>query len=335
MKKVSIITINKNNKIGLEKTLNSVLNQTYFDKIQFIVIDGNSTDGSKDILDPSLYTTISEDDDGIFDAMNKGIKYADGEYCLFLNSSDYLCSNTTIQDIYEKLDGTDVISFAVQYYPIGVVREPPTTDFETIFRTLYNWSVPHQATFIKTDLLKNRPYDTKFNIIGDPDFFFDMLIINNKSYMSYNDIVSYVEDSGVSRRSAYECKLERKYMMSKYLGKASNDFLNLRIENIYKAIKVPELYIAVDVLESITSECKQSLLQQDYNNIHIIDAKDIPNITGSFIKIKNDFVADKSFARNLYNDRGFRHSLGRSRPQEVSEIEYNTIYTHYNGTYLY
>lgn len=335
MKKLSIITINKNNKLGLEKTLNSVLSQTYFDKIQFIVVDGNSVDGSKDILDPSLYTVISENDEGIFDAMNKGVRYADGEYCLFLNSSDYLCSNTAIQDIYDKLDGTDVISFAVQYYPLGVVREPPTTDFETIFRTLYNWSVPHQATFIKTELLKNRPYDTKFNIIGDPDFFFDMLIINNKSYMSYNDIVSYVEDSGVSRKSAYECKFERKYMMSKYLCKASTDFLNLRIENIHKGIKVQELYIAVDDLESITAECKQSLLQQDYSNIRIVDSKDIPNIKGSFIKIKNDFVADKSFARNLYNDRGYRRSLGRTRPQTITEIEYNKIYSHYNGIYQY
>lgn len=335
MNKLSIITINKNNKLGLDKTISSVVNQTYFDKIQFIVIDGNSVDGSKKILDPSLYIAISEDDNGIFDAMNKGVKYANGEYCLFLNSSDYLCSDTTIQDIYERLDGTDVISFGINYYPCNVIREPSTADFETLFRTLYNWSLPHQATFIKTELLKNRPYDTNFKIIADPDFFFDMLIIQNKSYSRYNDIISNVDDSGVSRRSNYECKLERKYMLSKYIGKALNDFLNLRIENLYKSVPIDTVYIVVDKLSKITSECKESLLQQDYCKIEIVDATDLLKVNGFFIKIHNDFIADKSFARNLYNDRMFRYSLGRAIPQTVSEIEYNKIYSNYNGVYQY
>ena len=72
--KISIITINKNNKNGLRKTIQSVILQTYFDKIDFIVIDGDSKDGSKDILDPSLYYCVSEPDLGIFNAMNKGIQ---------------------------------------------------------------------------------------------------------------------------------------------------------------------------------------------------------------------------------------------------------------------
>ena len=72
--KISIITINKNNKNGLRKTIQSVILQTYFDKIDFIVIDGDSKDGSKDILDPSLYYCVSEPDSGIFNAMNKGIQ---------------------------------------------------------------------------------------------------------------------------------------------------------------------------------------------------------------------------------------------------------------------
>lgn len=335
MKKLSIITINKNNKLGLEKTISSVINQTYFDKIQFIVIDGNSVDGSKEILDPSLYTAVSEDDNGIFDAMNKGVKYAEGEYCLFLNSSDYLCSNTTIQDIYERLDDTDVVSFSTMYYPCNILREPPLADFEVLFRTLYNWSLPHQSTFIKTELLRNRPYDTTFKIIADPDFFFDMLIIQNKSYIRYTDIISNVEDGGVSRRSNYECNLERKYMLSKYIGKASNDFLNLRIENLYKNVLINTIYVVVDNLSKMTSACKESLLQQDYCKLEVVDIQDISKVNGFFIKIHNDFIADKSFVRNLYNDRMFRYSLGRSKPQTVSEIEYNKIYTRYREQYQY
>ncbi len=335
MKQLSIITINKNNKLGLEKTISSVINQTYFDKIQFIVIDGNSVDGSKISLDPSLYTVVSEDDTGIFDAMNKGVKYAEGEYCLFLNSSDYLCSNTTIQDIYERLDRTDVVSFGINYYPCNILREPPAADFEVLFRTLYNWSLPHQATFIKTELLRSRPYDTTFKIIADPDFFFDMLIIQNKSYVGYNDIISNVDDSGVSKKRNYECKLERRYMFSKYVGKASNDFLNLRIENLYKNVPINTIHIVVDNLSEITYDCKESLLQQDYCKIEVVDIEDISKVNGFFIMIHNDFIADKSFVRNLYNDRMFRYSLGRAKPQTVFDIEYNKIYTRYKEQYQY
>ena len=93
--KLSIITINYNNNNGLQKTVNSVLSQTY-DNYEYIVIDGGSDDGSKAFIESQashMDYVVSEPDNGIYDAMNKGIKKAKGDYCLFLNSWAVLVSD--------------------------------------------------------------------------------------------------------------------------------------------------------------------------------------------------------------------------------------------------
>ena len=105
---IDIITINLNNKEGLKRTIESVINQTYFDKVNFIIIDGGSTDGSVDIINEyrdKLYYWISEKDDGIYNAMNKGIKVSLNDYCLFLNSGDYLKENNALERVFPYLNG--------------------------------------------------------------------------------------------------------------------------------------------------------------------------------------------------------------------------------------
>lgn len=99
---LSIITINRNNAAGLRRTIESVVSQTAFNQIEYIVIDGASTDGSKEVImefADKLTYWISEPDTGIYNAMNKGIKVATGEYCQFLNSGDWLAENKVIEDM--------------------------------------------------------------------------------------------------------------------------------------------------------------------------------------------------------------------------------------------
>lgn len=108
---ISIITINFNNKNGLIKTLNSVISQTC-KEFEWIIIDGGSTDGSKELLENySEHITywVSEPDNGIYHAMNKGIRVAKGDYLQFLNSGDYLANNKTIEDFYNENFTDDVI----------------------------------------------------------------------------------------------------------------------------------------------------------------------------------------------------------------------------------
>ena len=104
--KLSIITINRNNAAGLEKTLQSVAAQT-FKEFEYIVVDGASTDGSVEVIKKyeskfAHLKWVSEPDKGIYNAMNKGIKVAKGEYLLFLNSGDWLCNESIIQDFVDR-----------------------------------------------------------------------------------------------------------------------------------------------------------------------------------------------------------------------------------------
>lgn len=105
--KLSIITINRNNCAGLSRTMDSVIRQTCKD-FEWILIDGASTDGSVDLIRQNkqhITYWVSEPDKGIYNAMNKGLQQAHGEYCLFLNSGDWLAQNSTIAEVLPILSG--------------------------------------------------------------------------------------------------------------------------------------------------------------------------------------------------------------------------------------
>jgi putative colanic acid biosynthesis glycosyltransferase len=106
---LSIITVTLNNCDGLKKTAQSITYQTFKD-FEWIIIDGNSTDGTKKFLKNCEANIISETDDGLYDAMNKGMKRAKGQYLLFLNAGDIFASASTLDNIYNQAnDDTDFI----------------------------------------------------------------------------------------------------------------------------------------------------------------------------------------------------------------------------------
>lgn len=109
--KLSIITVNLNNKDGLQKTIDSVISQTFKD-FEWIVIDGGSTDGSKELIEKyqeSISYWVSEPDSGIYNAMNKGIRIGGG-YIIFLNSGDYLFNSRSLEDSLKFCKGYDIIT---------------------------------------------------------------------------------------------------------------------------------------------------------------------------------------------------------------------------------
>lgn len=205
MPKLSIITINYNNKEGLKRTVESVIQQT--DKaFEFIVIDGNSTDGSKDIIEQhaARFTySVSEPDTGIYNAMNKGIKQASGEYTLFLNSGDWLYSNTTIADLNQFLKDDDVISGDINIFHDNKWHIVNSQDVITIEHFL-NISLFHQATFIKRDLfLKSGLYHEEFKIAGDYEFFIRTLLKEDASYKHIPLTISNFLTDGISNNTSY------------------------------------------------------------------------------------------------------------------------------------
>lgn len=184
--KISIITINWNNAVGLERTIRSVIEQTYFD-IEYIVIDGGSTDNSVEVIKKyadRISYWISEKDNGIYNAMNKGVDAANGNYCLFLNSGDKLLTPDSIVNVLKSNDlKEDIIScdLFTDKGKLTSFRSAPSFKPTDLYMSIYN-PIPHPATFIKTSLIKRYKYNEKSKVAGDWMFFFDSLVINNATY---------------------------------------------------------------------------------------------------------------------------------------------------------
>lgn len=210
---IDIITINKDNKEGLEKTINSVINQTFFHMVNFIIIDGDSTDGSKEIIKQyadKLYYYKSEPDNGIYNAMNKGVEASVSPYLLFLNSGDYLSENNVLEKVFQYLDGTDII-----YGNEWKVNERYKSPYEAIYPNKLDesffrrTSLPHQSTFIKRDLLIQHPYDEGYKIISDWKLFIEAFR-TGKSYKHIPFIVSVYDCSGFSYKNSHLMNEEKK-----------------------------------------------------------------------------------------------------------------------------
>ena len=193
MPKLSIITVNLNNANGLRKTIISVINQTYKD-FEYIIIDGGSSDKSLDVINTfsdQLAYWVSEKDHGIYNAMNKGIDGACGEYCLFLNSGDYLINQEILNYIFSFNITEDIVSGAVIAYselnPQKFLLSKITSSDITL-SDLFEVSLNHQATFIKRSLFTRYGlYEEKFKIISDWIFTLKTIVLNNVTF-KYLDI---------------------------------------------------------------------------------------------------------------------------------------------------
>lgn len=202
MSKISIITINYNDKIGLKKTIESVLNQTYND-FEFIVIDGNSNDGSKELIkdyQDKISYWVSEPDSGVYNAMNKGIRAANGEYLLFLNSGDFLLNDTIIEKVLQSIDGNFGIYYGNLIYSLNGVKTQLWTPPKTLSFTYFlSDSLPHPSSFIKRELFEiHFYYSEEYKIVSDWEFYIYCICKMNVSYKHLDLIISDFDNSGVS-----------------------------------------------------------------------------------------------------------------------------------------
>ena len=210
--KLSIITINFNNAAGLKKTLDSVVVQTCTD-FEHIIVDGASSDGSLAIIreyEQSLASNlspltsnlkwISEPDTGIYNAMNKGVRMANGEYTLMLNSGDYLVDENVIEKIILYLDGTDIIQGnTIEEYPNKKLRNRGYGKSNVDFFDVMKGYFLHQASFCRRDLFdRYGMFDESYRIIGDTKFFMTSLGINNASFKYVDVDVANYDTTGIS-----------------------------------------------------------------------------------------------------------------------------------------
>lgn len=193
----SIITINYNNRAGLQKTIDSVLCQTW-KEYEWIVIDGGSTDGSKELIEQyqACFTFwCSEPDKGIYNAMNKGVSHACGEYLNFLNSGDAYYDANVLQKINDLHSDADIISGQI----VNMNNNELLHRFKgSLFMQLYETTISHQGAFIKKTLLDKYPYDENLRIISDWKFWLQTIIWGEARIEITKNIVARYDGTGIS-----------------------------------------------------------------------------------------------------------------------------------------
>ncbi len=248
--KLSIITINYNNAEGLERTLNSVLAQTY-EGIEHIIVDGGSTDGSVDVIKRYVQKVesgkwkvesviwSSEKDKGIYDGMNKGVKKATGNFVWILNSGDCAAAPDVVERMMGILSETEsgkwkvesgidiLLGNIIHVYPGRKVDggkrkvesgKPQLREIGLSMLTFYSGTIPHDAAFVRRELFEKFGYfDEKMKICADWKLYLDMIALGGVQPWYVNIDVVLFDMSGVSNTNNELRLAERKMYIKQVL----------------------------------------------------------------------------------------------------------------------
>lgn len=228
--KLSIITINRNNAAGLEKTMRSVADQT-FKEFEYIVVDGASTDGSVEVV-KELGTKIahlqwvSEPDSGIYNAMNKGIRMASGDYIQILNSGDCLAADDVAEKMLKSLEekGSPSILYGnmVKCYPDGSrFVDKSFAGREITLLDMYRGTLNHDPAYIRRELFERYGYyDENLKIVSDWKWYLQAIIFGGEK-PQYTDIeVTLFDMLGISETNKELNQSERRQVLGQLLPKA-------------------------------------------------------------------------------------------------------------------
>lgn len=246
--KISIITINYNNDAGLEKTIKSVVSQDY-KGIEYIVIDGGSTDRSVEIINQykqHLSYSVSEQDNGIYHAMNKGIAVAQGEFLLFLNSGDVFYDSHTISLIVKKNLTTDYI-FGNMILDCGKRKIKQSIPSNLTFYHLFTHTLFHQSMFVKKAVFEQYGYyDEAVKITADWQQYLVAIFKHNCTYTMIDETIAVNDYDGISSQRSGTMQLilqERKAALEKHFPGFIEDYNELhrckkwKLKGIIRGVK--------------------------------------------------------------------------------------------------
>lgn len=232
--KLSIITINYNNADGLRKTLESVAAQTYRN-FEHVIVDGASTDNSLQIIkeyvnnnsineNPITIRWVSEPDNGIYNAMNKGIRKATGDYVQILNSGDILAAPDVTERIMGALEQTSNIKHqtSVSLLYGNMIKKDYTTgkilgksgEVEYSLHNYYTGTMNHDCCYIRKDLFENHGlYDENLKIVSDWKWFLQVIGLGNVKPVYVDIDVTIFDASGISETNLEQRKKERRQVL--------------------------------------------------------------------------------------------------------------------------
>ncbi len=218
---LSVITIVYNNVSDIERTILSVLNQTYAG-IEYIVVDGLSNDGTLEVIKrykSRIAKLISEKDEGIYDAMNKGLAAATGDYVIFMNSGDEFYDVDTVAAVFASGDDADIYYGETEMIDakgqsLGQRRHKAPEQF-TWRSFKFGMSVSHQAIYIKRSLVE--PYDRRYQLSSDIDWII-RAAKKAKKIMNVNRYVAKYLVGGMSKKKHRQSLEERFDIMKRHYG---------------------------------------------------------------------------------------------------------------------
>lgn len=231
--KISIVTVVYNNRENLLRTIESVRKQVY-DNIEFIIIDGGSTDGTIEIIKANediIYKWISGKDNGIYDAMNKGIRLATGDYIWFLNGGDVIYSDDTLQKMFSLSDSADVfygdtelVDDTGKSFGRRKLKTPPEN---LSWKDMINGMIiTHQSLIMKRNIIPE--YDLKYIHCADIDWTIKVLK-KSKEICNTHLILSKFLMGGYSRKNTIKSLIERWKILSSYFNFVHILFVHIKL----------------------------------------------------------------------------------------------------------
>ena len=241
--KLTIITINYNNAIGLQKTIESVFAQTSND-FEYIIVDGDSTDASKEIIarydsfPTHPYRWISEKDNGIYHAMNKGIQLASGDFIQFLNSGDTLVTQDVTKRMLEVIPDNCNVFYGnmLKQLPKRIIMDKGFEGRLPTMMDFYTGTLNHSPAYIKRSLFETYGlYDESLKIVSDWKWYLQVIVLNGV-IPEYKDLdVSLFDMNGISNINSQLEKTERKQVIAEILpilATADYESLILQLDKI-------------------------------------------------------------------------------------------------------
>ena len=199
---ISIITITYNNLNGLKQTIKNIYSQTN-SNFQHIIIDGNSNDGTKDYLKSLQLENlimVSEKDKGIYDAMNKGIKLAQGKWIIFMNAGDTFSGENVLKEFIGKNFKSDIIyGNCLIKYDNGFERISKPKPLYELWKGM---SFSHQTVFIKSKLIKQILFDLSYKYCADFNQIYSFYL-DQKTFTYWNKKIANIEAGGISDSKRY------------------------------------------------------------------------------------------------------------------------------------
>ena len=228
--KLSIVTINRNNALGLERTLQSVVNQTY-KEFEYIIVDGASTDDSvtvirKFVSEFAHLKWVSEPDKGIYNAMNKGIRMATGDYIQILNSADCLAAPEVTEKMLAALEkaGNPTIFYGnmVKCFPDGNrMVDKCFAGQEITMLGMYTGTLNHDPAYIRRDLFdKYGYYDESLKIVSDWKWYLQAIVLGSEKPQYVDLNVTLYDMTGISETNKELDKAERKQVLEQLFPQA-------------------------------------------------------------------------------------------------------------------